>query len=200
MTAVRDAGGVRRGRAPRRMTYEEFMRLPEERTRCELISGWVVREPAPGYRHQSAVGNLYGLLWNHVRQGARGTVLPGPFDAVLSREHVVQPDISYVSRERGHLLTARHLEGPPDLAVEVLSPRSARKDRVWRLAQYARAGVRECWIVDPQQETIEVFVLGEPAEDGRQARYERAAVFRPGTRMRSAVLPDLTFDPAEVFR
>ncbi len=204
MRTASDGGEVRRGgarvAAPRRMTYEEFMRLPEERTRCELISGWVVREPAPGYRHQSAVGNLYGLLWNHLRRGGRGKVLLGPFDAVLSRENVVQPDISYVSPERSHLVTARHLQGAPDLAIEVLSPHSARKDRVWRLAQYARAGVREYWIVDPQQQTVEVFVLEDPPDEGREPRYESAGVFRPGTPVRSRVLPDFTFDPGDVFR
>ena len=203
MSRARKGGEARlasaRVAAPRRMTYEEFMRLPEERTRCELISGWVVREPAPGYRHQSVVGNLHGLLWDHVRRSGRGRVLLGPFDTVLSRENVVQPDISYVSPERSHMITARHLEGAPDLAIEVLSPHSVRKDRIWRLVQYARAGVREYWIVDPEQQTVEVFVLGEPVGDGQQARYELAGVFRPGTPVRSRVLPDFTFDPADAF-
>lgn len=185
---------------PQRMTYEEFMRLPEEKGRCELISGWVVREPSPGCLHQVAVGNLYRLLWNHARHAGSGHVFLGPFDTVLSRANVFQPDLLYIASEHAHVITPKNVQGPPDLAVEVISPSSARKDRILRLRQYAIFGVREYWIIDPVQQTIEVFTLNDAPGEGGEPRYEAAGVFTPGTSMRSGLLPGFTCDPAEVFR
>ncbi len=60
----------------------------------------------------------------------------GPFDTILSRKDVFQPDILFVSAQRAHIVTARNVQGPPDLVVEVASPYSARKDRVLREARY----------------------------------------------------------------
>lgn len=142
---------------PRRMTFEEYMSLPEEKRRCELLSGWMFREPSPGDLHQSAVGNLFGLLWNHIRQTRSGRVYLGPFDIVLSRENVVQPDILFVAAGRTGIITGKNVQGPPDLAVEVISPYSARKDRILRIRLYARSGIREYWIVDPERRTVGRF-------------------------------------------
>lgn len=199
MSRSRDGIVAHRKAPPRRMSYEEFLRLPEEKGRCELISGWVVREPSPGYLHQAAVGNLHFLLRQHCQGTGRGLVLLGPFDTVLSRENVVQPDLLYVATERFHVVTRKRMQGPPDLAVEVISPYSVRKDRVWRLSHYARAGIREYWIADPERRSIEVFVLADTSASDVGPRYEALGIFTPGTSLRSMVLPGFTCDPAEVF-
>lgn len=187
---------IRRGGGshPRQeMTYEDYMRLPETMLRCELIGGFVVREPAPIYIHQAVVGNLYRLLYDEAcRTG--GMVLLSPFDTVLSREdrYVVQPDLIYLAPESLSALTPKNLQGAPDLAVEIVSPTSRRKDLVLRRNIYAHFGIREYWIVDPQERVIEVLALwpggGEPL--GR---------FRPGEPIRSRVLPAFHADPAAVF-
>lgn len=177
---------------PRRMTFEEFMRLPEDNRRCELFSGWMVREPSPGELHQTAVGNLHWLLRDYTRGAGNGRVYLGPFDTILSRQNVVQPDLIYIAAGRTHIVTASNIQGPPDLAIEVASTYSSRKDRILRVDLYARFGIREYWLVDPHQKTVEVFALsGE--------RYEALGRFTPGTPIVSRLLPDFALDPADVF-
>lgn len=185
--------------APRRMTFEEYMNLPEDNRRCELLSGWVVREPSPGVPHQGIVVNLCGLLLEYTRRTGNGLVYVGPLDIVLSRDYVVQPDLIYVASDRKWIISAKNIQGPPDLAVEVVSPHSGRKDRILRLQLYARFGIHEYWIVDPTAQTLEVFALSEPAGDGGEPAYEAAGVFTPGNPVRSRVLPGFAPDMAEVF-
>ncbi len=178
---------------PKRMTYEEFMSLPEDNRRCELLSGWVVREPSPGQLHQAVVVNLCWLFRDHTRRTGKGQVYTGPFDTVLSAKDVVQPDLIYITANRTDIITSKNVEGAPDLAIEVISPYSARKDRILRLNLYARAGIREYWLVNPQEKTVEVFTLSGNG-------YEKLGCFTPGTPIRSRILPDFSPDATDVFR
>lgn len=182
------ASGIRR-----RLTYEDYLRLPETNRRCELLGGFLVCEPSPAYDHQWIVGNLYLLLRAAAeRQGGR--VILGPFDTVLSREEawVVQPDLVYVSQAREGIVTARGLAGPPDLAVEVVSPSSRGKDRRLRSSLYARYGIREYWIVEPRPRRVDILVRAG-------GRYLPLGAFGPGDRLRSQVLPGLDAEAGAVF-
>lgn len=184
---------------PHRMSFEEFMSLPEDRRRRELLAGWVVREPAPGEWHQATVVNLCWLLRDYIQHTGKGRVYLGPFDIILSRENVVQPDLLFISAGRTGIITEKNVQGAPDLAVEVVSPWSVRKDRSLRFKLYARFGIREYWIVDPPRQTVEVFVPAAPAGAGTEPRYESLGTFAPGEAIRSRVLPDFTPDPRDVF-
>ena len=75
--------------------------------------------PSPNTKHQAVVGNLYALLWTHLKQHPIGSVFVGPFDVLFSDTDVVEPDILYISRERLEILTDQHVRGAPDLVVEV---------------------------------------------------------------------------------
>ncbi len=95
-----------------------------------------------------------------------------------------EPDILFVAREHSDRI-GEQAYGPPDLVVEVLSPGTRRTDRLEKMVEYARAGVREYWIVDPDGQTVEVFVLREGAFEllgkwggGEEARSEVLAGFR----------------------
>lgn len=196
--AVKPAGQPRRGTAPRpeRLTLAAYLSLPEEQTRCEFLRGWAVREPAPEELHQRVVGNLYWLLRAHLRRTGSGLVYLAPFDVVLSPDYVVQPDLVYVRRERAAIVAGR-VEGAPDLAVEVVSRYSARKDRVFRLRLYARLGIGEYWIADPHQPAVEVYTLDTGASaPGAYLLHRR---FLPGERLRSPLLPGFRPDVAAVF-
>lgn len=109
---------ARASRLRSRLTYEEYLRLPETNRRCGLMGGFLVCEPSPGYDHQRIVDNLH-LIIRAAAEQAGGRVILGPFDTVLSREEawVVQPDLVYVSQAREAIVTARGLAGAPDLAV-----------------------------------------------------------------------------------
>jgi Uma2 family endonuclease len=86
-----------------------------------------------------------------------GEVFDAPFDVVLSEFDIVVPDLVYVSHERAHLLTAKNLQGPPDLVVEILSPATRNRDRRLKRQLYERVCVREFWIVDPDEDTVTVY-------------------------------------------
>jgi Uma2 family endonuclease len=166
-----------------RLSVTEYFRQPESLRRMELVYGVVREPPAPRYGHQSVVTRLTALLDTHVRQRGLGIVCVSPIDVVLdaSAALVVQPDIVFIGNDRLHILRER-IWGAPDLAVEVLSPRTASRDRTTKLRWYRRYGVRECWLVDPKEHAVEVCPLA--AGGGRRRTYTGD---RP---IRSRVLPD----------
>ena len=96
-----------------------------------------------------------------------------PFDVVLSDTDVVQPDILFVSNERMGIVTEDNIQGAPDLVIEILSPSTAERDRTFKRSLYARHGVREYWLVDPDARSVEVLVLGE-------GHFEIVSHLRPG--------------------
>jgi Uma2 family endonuclease len=148
-------------------------------------------EPSPRRAHQKAVGNLFAILHAHVRAHDLGEVYVAPFDVILDPRTVVVPDLVFAVRDRLDIVAERGVEGAPDLLVEVLSPGTARRDRVRKLNAYARHGVRHYWLVDPEAKTVEALELVEGA-------YRLAAAvggddeFRPGVFPGLAIaLPDL---------
>ncbi len=162
----------------------DYQALPKE-PRCELLYGDLVVTPAPLVWHQIVLAQLFTLVQDHQRRHG-GLALPAPVDVRLFDHSVVQPDLVYVSPERLSIVR-RRFEGAPDLAIEVLSPASARRDRLWKLKLYAEAGVREYWIVDPEAKAFEFLVLDE----GRfEARLPAGALYR------SPAIPGLEIDLA----
>ena len=173
-----------------RFTYRDYLLLPEG-DRRELIEGDFYVVPAPKFRHQIISRNLGMLLWEFVRGKTLGQVVSAPTDVVLSRESVVQPDILFVSNERRGIITEDNVSGAPDLVVEILSPSTAERDRELKRTLYARYGVREYWIVDPEDSSVEVMAL-EDAGFVSARRYTSGQV-------ESLVLPGLGIALAEIF-
>lgn len=155
-------------------TYEDYKSLTAwNDQRHELIEGELYLAPAPTTKHQSVAQNLEFLLMRYVREHNRGRILHAPVDVVLGKgsdRSVVQPDILFVSHKRKSIVEEAEVAGAPDLIVEVLSPSTADRDLGVKRTLYARSGVREYWIVDPEREQIEVHVLGEDGY-GEPARY-----------------------------
>ena len=176
-------------------TYEDFMALPEGGpVRYELIEGDLCMTPAPNPRHQKISGNLFGIVWNFLRTNPLGEVFAAPVDVVFSQEppQVVEPDLVFLSKEHGSLITETNLQGAPDLLVEILSPTTATIDRRVKHSLYERVGVPEYWIVDPERNTVQVFRLsGE--------RYAPALEFGSGGQLETPLLPGLSIPLSEVF-
>ena len=145
--------------------------------------------PAPTSRHQMIVSDLFGQLYQHF-QGRPCRPLVSPIDVKLSAEDVVQPDIVVICDPSTILET--HVEGPPPLVIEVLSPSSNRHDRVRKLRLYARFGVQEYWLVQPHPALIEVLRL----TDGD---YRIAGTYTDTERLRSPTFPELALDLTTVF-
>ena len=133
----------------------DYAALPDE-PRCELIHGRFYLSPSPIRLHQVVVARIWRLL-DDVAEATGGEAIVAPMDVHLADHTVAQPDILYVSPDRREVLQD-WIEGAPDLVVEVLSPSTARMDRVLKLDRYAEAGVREYWLVDPVARTFEIRV------------------------------------------
>lgn len=179
---------------PRRvmLTYEDYCRMPSG-NRYELVEGDIRMTPSPSVFHQRISRRIEKVLLEWVERHELGEVLHAPIDVVLSEHNVVQPDILYVARERLGIIKEANIQGAPDLVVEILSPSTAEWDRVTKRRVYARFGVREFWIVDPEGRNIEVCVF-------RDCELKTFQVYPPGTRLSSPLLNDFTLDVAEVFR
>ena len=143
-----------------KFTYEDYLNAPEDK-RYELLDGELVPIPAPGERHQSISILLGSKLVQFAYENNLGRVYHAPFDVVLSDVDVVQPDLLFVSNERGHIITPANIQGAPDLVVEILSPSTAERDRTFKRTLYAKHGVNEYWMVDTTAEDITVLLLGE---------------------------------------
>ena len=166
----------------KRVTVDEYFRMPESNRPMELVYGYVREPPAPFYSHQSVVGTMFEVLRRHTRRYDLGIVGISPLDVVLDKDSdlVVQPDVLFVAKARLDIVRDR-VWGPPDLAVEVLSRGTARRDRSLKVGWYHRYGVTECWIVDMKRASVEVIEL----------QTDQRNVFEERQRIRSAVLPRL---------
>jgi Uma2 family endonuclease len=173
------------------LTYRDYAALPEDGRRYELHDGELSVTPAPGTRHQRAIGTLHVLLRAHVEARRLGEVFLSPVDCILSDITVVEPDLVYLDPTRARLVSERAIEGAPTLAVEVLSPSTATIDRSRKRELYARHGVPYYWIVDPVAGAIEAYGLAE----GRYALLARASGTEP---VSLPPFPDLAFAPASL--
>jgi Uma2 family endonuclease len=174
------------------LTYKDYEALPADGRRYELHEGELSVTPAPGTRHQRILRDLSELVWQHVKARGLGEVLFAPVDCILSDITVVQPDIVYLDPTRAHLVSERGIEGPPTLAVEVISPSTALIDRSTKGQLYARYGVPYYWIVDPAGRSIEAFTLSE----GRYQLVTRATGAGP---VSLPPFPDLAFAPESLW-
>ena len=141
------------------LTYEDYVLLPNDRNRHEILEGELTVTPAPSTKHQAASGNLFVLLAHHIKQRDLGKLFHAPIDLILESTSVLQPDLLFVSKARQNIITERAVEGAPDLVIEILSPATSRTDRITKAQIYSRHRVRAYWIVDPEQEVIEIYLL-----------------------------------------
>ena len=143
-----------------RMLFADYLTLPDDGIRYEVLDGELMMSPAPGFRHQRVSGNLAFALetWRRATAPA-GQVLTAPFDVVLAEDTIVQPDLIYVRPERTHLIVSERLHGSPDLAVEIFHAKGAARDRVAKLQAYARFRVPEYWLVDLDGRSVSILTL-----------------------------------------
>lgn len=178
-----------------KLTWEDYLAIPPDGKRHELIDGEHYASPAPNVRHQRIAKRLLILLDRVVSRGGLGEVFHAPLDVKLSEADIVQPDVAFLSRDHSGRLTETYLSGPPDLAVEVLSHGSRRVDEVFKRHLYDRAGVAEYWIVDPELETVKVYRRGEGG--GFAPATELAA--ERGEVLETPLLPGLALPLADLF-
>ena len=176
-------------------TWEDYLRLPENGKRYEIIEGVLHVAPAPTFDHQFSVVELLAEMHRFVKTHRLGLVLTAPFDVRLPGvANPVQPDVVFFRTGNEPRAGDKQFLGVPDLIVEVLSPGSLRVDREVKLAAYEKAGVSEYWLVDNQPRSITVYTLR-----GERRGYEELGRFRAHEKVRSAVLAGFETAVAPLF-
>ncbi|MCY3020704.1 MAG: Uma2 family endonuclease [Planctomycetota bacterium] len=175
-----------------KFTYEEYRALPETGPRYQLVDGDLLMSPSPTSRHQAVLVRLLNALVNHAERSEAGRVFCAPLDVILSEEDVFQPDLLFISREHGSRIASEGIRGVPDLCVEVLSPSTRDLDLKTKRRQYARFGLPELWIVDPDANSLHVFRLQEDADNA-------AAVLTAKDTLTTPLLPGFTLKLDKLF-
>jgi Uma2 family endonuclease len=176
-------------RRGKRYTWSDYRAWPDDE-HWEIIGGTAyAMSPAPSTRHQSVAGHLYAKLFQHLSSKPCRPFI-APTDVRLSEIDVVQPDILVVCDPAKITLT--HIEGAPDVVVEVLSPNTSTKDLREKKALYERSGVKEYVVVDPLEHYALRFLHGT---DG----YDKGTVFGADEKLCFATLEGIEVALWEVF-
>ena len=177
----------------RRLTFDDLKLIPEglEGERQELIDGELVVTPPPAMNQQSISSNLVYALERFVREQDLGRVYAAPTGIQFTPNNVLIPDIMFIARNRLHIRGPKTVDAPPDLVVEILSPATRQRDLTVKRDLYARFGVPEYWVVDPEARTVTVLTLTGD-------RYEPVPLGDGGA-IASRVLPGLTLALNDVF-
>ncbi len=165
-------------------TYEDYLRLPDDGQRYEVIRGVLYVSPAPRFKHQFVSGEFSFALKTFVRENDLGLVLSAPFDVLLPFDIAtpIEPDVIFFRKGNQPHWEDMNFEGVPDLVAEVLSPGTRRRDQKVKLEAYQDAGVPEYWMLDPDARRVVVHVL-------RQGRYVVLCRGGRGEEVWSSVLP-----------
>jgi Uma2 family endonuclease len=174
-----------------KLTYNDYLKTPDDK-RYELIEGELIKLPSPATYHQWVSKNILYELERFVREKKTGRVFDAPYDVCLDNENVLQPDILYISRERFNIIGEKNVQGAPDLVVEILSESTAYNDLIKKKKLYAKHGVREYWIVDPGEKSIEAYSLVDK-------EYVLSSSFSINDNLVSPLLIGLNIELASVF-
>ncbi len=144
----------------KKYTYEDYIKISDDK-RYELMNGELLMTPSPIPNHQRISGKLEFMVRKFITENNLGEVFYAPCDVYLDNENVVQPDILFISKERLGIIGEKNIQGAPDLVIEIISENSVYRDMVQKKRLYARFGVKEYWIVIPDEEEVEVYILEE---------------------------------------
>lgn len=181
----------------KKVSYEEFMEIYEKSDlRLEFINGEIVLLSSPNPIHQEVSGNLFSEFRDYLK-GKPCKVFYAPFDVHFRKEgfkdpDVLQPDlliacdVAEATDEKGRYM------GTPVLVVEILSPGTRSKDMVDKLNTFMISGVKECWLVDPDQETILIYGF-------KDLNIDHFKTYRKQETIRSPWFPDLEIAGTVVF-
>lgn len=172
-------------------TMEDYMKIDDGR-RYELIGGEMIVVPSPRPKHQRVSGRIFNHFENYLKNNRLGEVFSAPIDVILG-EHVVQPEILFISKEHLDIIGELNIQGAPDLVVEILSISTAAHDKKKKSQLYFKHGVKEYWLVDLDAKLVDVFKTGEKG-------WRWVGTFDQEDILSSALLPGLEIKLLEVFK
>ena len=151
-SAGRTVQRIRHSTRAVKLTYRDYLRFPEDGRRHELINGSCPRRLSPDISSPQAADHP-----GHFEAHPVGEVFVSPFEIVLSDFDILVPDLLVVLEDQSEIVTERHVRGAPAIVVEVLSPGTKRRDLGIKRRIYDRRGVREYWVVDPEQKAVTLY-------------------------------------------
>jgi Uma2 family endonuclease len=175
----------------KKYTYEDYLKT-RENERYELIGGVLYMTPSPVTKHQRISRKIEFTLEKFVTENDLGEVFYAPYDVYLDDENVVQPDIIFISKERQHIIGEKNVQGAPDLVIEIISENSAYRDMVQKKSLYSKFGVKEYWVVIPEEASIEIYSLKENI-------YDLTNTYRKEKILESLNVKGLKIDLKEIF-
>ncbi|GAB6171437.1 Uma2 family endonuclease [Paradesulfitobacterium aromaticivorans] len=182
----------------KKYTYADYLTWPDDE-RWEIIDGIPYMQAAPAPIHQEILMELSKQIAIYLT-GKPCKVYPAPFCVRLPQDdendeqevkNVVEPDISIICDKSK--IDDRGCNGAPDMIIEIISPSSTKKDRVIKFNKYEKAGVKEYWIVEPDQKLVSVFLLQH------HERFNRPEMYTDEDDIKVSLFPDLTINLSAVF-
>lgn len=178
-------------------TYADYLTYPDDE-RWEIIDGVPYMQSAPSWQHQSISRELLRQFSNYLL-GKPCEVFASPFDVILADAeagdedvtNVYQPDLAVIC-DKSQLKGTGYF-GIPNLVIEILSPSTAKADRLLKFNMYEKFGVKEYWIVEPEVKLVSVFIL----QDNK--RYGRPELYTEISKVKVTIFPDLLIDLNTVF-
>jgi Uma2 family endonuclease len=173
-------------------TYQDYLELPDDGKRYEIIEGELIMSPAPSTIHQMTKGNFYFHVRKFIEKEKLGILFDAPTDVLMSNTNIVQPDIFFIFHKNSSIIKEANIIGVPDLINEIISPSSGYYDLIAKKEIYETFGVKEYWIVDPLKKRIEIFVNNENKFELHQ-RLERQGI------LKSVILQGFQLDLKNIF-
>jgi len=173
-------------------TYEDYRELPNDGKTYQVIGGKLFMTPSPSTRHQDICGNLGFIIRNFVKEHDLGKVYNAPIDVVFSSVNVVQPDIVFISKNRLRIIKEKGIFGAPDWIMEIISPSTDKIDVKLKRDLYECFAVKEYWIIYPDDERIEVYLL-------KEGKYRLKGTFSKNETLKSEIIQGLEVRLREVF-
>lgn len=164
-----------------KISYKEFLELYDG-IHAEWVDGEVEMGSPVSTEHSDDSGFLESLLRIYVEENDLGKVLSAPVSMRIQREsRGREPDLMFISKTHLDRIKLGYIDGPSDLAIEIISPESVGRDRGDKFVEYEAAGIREYWLIDPQRKQAEFYTLDDGHQyqlilSGKEGRFESRVV------------------------
>lgn len=171
------------------ITFEEFLKRYDGQ-HAEWLMGEVIVQVSNNLTHQNLLIFLLNLLSGYLSLKPVGKLLLAGFIMYIAEDVPArEPDLLIVLNENNERIKQTYLDGPADIAVEVVSPESVKRDHGDKFAEYEAAGVKEYWLFDPIRELADIYILNA------NGVYVRHPLDNDG-KLTSTLLPGFALDPA----
>jgi Uma2 family endonuclease len=175
-----------------RLTIDDLDALPDDSKRYEIIKGELFVTGILGLTHQAITSNILFAFMTYLKQNPLGKFFPTP-GVIFSDFDAVIPDLVFISHERlDEIAVNERLSGAPEIIIEILSPglENQKRDRQIKRQLYRKYGVKEYWIVDAEQSTVEIY---------RSPKFNRAKIFTMDEEIKTPLLPNFCCPVRDVF-